>query len=407
MSNTPSRPELDLDQLGRPALIAGVVCLLVCVIGGIFSPTQFFRSYLVAYQFWLAIGLGSLTIVMLYHLTGGAWGYVTRAILEAGMRTLPLLALLFIPIFFGIGHLYIWSHPGVIREDEILWFKRWYLRPWFWIGRTVLFFLSWVALSYLLNRWSRAQATSGDPRIERRFRLLSGPGLVIYGIWITFAGVDWLMSLQPHYFSTIFSVIFGVGQVLTGLSFAIVVLTLLVDRPEMQEVVSPPVLNDLGNLLLTFVIFWTYVTFAQFMLTWIGNLPEEVIWYIPRSQGGWEFVITAIFLFHFAVPFLLLLSRDVKRTPRTLRLVAGMVCFMQLVHLHWQIQPAFSGTTLAEHWMDFLMPIGVGGLWLAYFTWQLRRWPLLPANDLNRPEAVHLHELALEEEFHEEAASHG
>jgi hypothetical protein len=403
MTNSPA-PGLDLNRLQRTAFLVGVVALAICAIGGIFlDPEQFFRAYLVAYLIALGVSLGGLVLVMLYHLTGGAWGYLIRHIVEASMRTLPLLVVLFVPVALGMDYLYPW----VDSTDPALAHKAWYLSMPFFLVRTGIYFAVWIALAFILDAWSRQQDQAETAEVPRKLRMLSAPGLVLYGLAITFAGIDWVMSLQPHWYSTIFSVLFAVGQILSGLSFAIVMLVLLRRREPLARVIAPDTLNDLGNLLLTFVVLWTYMAFSQFMLIWVGNLPEEIVWYLPRTEGGWEYVAWAIMLFHFLVPFFLLLSRDLKRNPVTLGLLAGGLLFMQLVQLSWQILPAFPDTTLVDHWMDFVAPFGVGGIWLAFFVWQLQRRPLLPRHDPSRQEAVHLRERDREEARRQEATPHG
>jgi hypothetical protein len=330
---------------------------------------------------------------MLYHLTGGAWGFLIRRVLEAGMRTLPLLAVLFIPVALGVRYLYVWARPEAVAADANLQHKQIYLNVPFFVARAVLFFAAWITVAYFLSSWSREQDRSGNPQLPRKFRLLSAPGLVVYGVGITFGAIDWVMSLQPAFRSTVFGPHFATGQLLSGMAFAILVLAWLVARPPVAGVISPDTLNDLGNLLFTFLVLWVYLTFVQFMLIWIANLPEEVLWYLPRVRGGWEWVAWVLFIFHFVLPFFLLLMRDVKRNVLSLARVAGLLLFMQLVFLYYQVLPAIPGTSLGEHWMDVPMPLGLGGVWLAFFLWQLQRSPVLPEHDLNRAEAVHLRQV--------------
>lgn len=401
MSTLPPRLTLDWDRIQRTALLLGAICLALCVLGGFFSPEQFFRSYLVAVLFCTGISLGSMALVMLYHLTGGAWGYVIRRVLEAGSRLLPLTALLFLPVFPGMHFLYPWMRPDEAAADAALRHKHAYLNQPFFMARTVGFFLLWMGFAYYLNAWSWKQDQAAMPRLPRRFRLLSGPGLVVYGLTITFAATDWVMSLQPHWYSTIFAPLFATGQLLTALAFAVALLLLLaLSRPDLNEVLSPDTLNDLGNLLLAFVMIWSYMAFSQFLLVWTGNIREEVPWYLRRTRGGWEWVAVALILFHFAIPFLFLLSRDVKRVPHRLLAVALGILLMRLVDLDWQVLPAFPGTRVYQHWMDVLAPLGVCGIWLGVFLWQLRRWPLLVRHDLSRQEAERLHALDLQEAAH-------
>jgi hypothetical protein len=389
------------DAVQWRALAIGVTGLILCALVALFSPAPVFRSYLVAYNFWLGIALGCLAIVMLYHLTGGRWGLILRRLLESGSRTLPVLAVLFLPIIFGLflplvfgpGHLYIWTDPHEVAGDNLLQRKSHYLNIPGFIIRAVVYFAVWIVIAFLLNWWSREQDRTGDPDLSRRMRILSGPGLVLYGLAVTFASVDWLMSLQPLWFSTIFPVVFAMGQVLAGLAFVIAVMALLMSQPPLSETVSAANLQDIGNLLLAFVMFWSYVAFAQFLLIWSGNLPEEIQWYLPRFQGGWQWLGVSLVLCQFALPFLLLLSRDIKRNPRALAAVAVFVLVMRFVDLVWQIlptprtlrpQPDEPGDLLA-HWLDIVTAIvavlGVGGIWIAVFLWQLKKMPLLPLHD--------------------------
>jgi hypothetical protein len=389
------------------SLVVGVGALVACVVGAFFSPEQFFRSYLASYLFYQGLGLGCLAILMLFYLTGGAWGFLIRRLLEAGTRTLPLLALLFIPVGLGARYLFLWARPEAVAQDASLQRQQIYLNLPFWWGRAVLFFAIFLALAYFLNAWSRREDETGDRRYARWLENLSGPGLVAYGICMHFGAVDWVMSLQPAFHSSIFGPVVVSGQVLSALAMVLVALGWAARRPPLDGALSVEVLGDLGNLLLTFLIVWAYMVFFQFMLIWIANLPYEVIWYTGRSHGGWEWVAWALFLLHFAVPFFLLLQRVVKRNPVSLACVAGLVLFMQLVFSDYQVLPAFPGTTIAEHWMDFVMPLGLGGVWLAYFLWELRRRPLLPVHDLNQEHALSLRREDLERAEREAVLNHG
>ncbi len=395
MSNAlPQDLSQEVDRRQWQALVIGVAALVVCVVGAFFDPPQFFRAYLAAYQFFLGLGLGSMVILTVYHLTGGAWGFLIRRTLEANMRTLPLLAVLFTPIACGLPYLYVWAHSDQVEASRDLQHKQIYLNPPFFWGRAAFFFLVWLVSAYLLNAWSRRQDAGEAPGPVRKMTLFSGPAMIAYGITITFASVDWLMSLQPSFHSTMFGPIYAGGQILSAHCVALVVLAWLLARSPVGRAVSQDALNDLGNLLLTFLVIWTYLVWFQFMLIWIANLPYEVSWYLPRIEGGWRWVAWALFVLHFAIPFLLLLMRDVKRDPRSLAQVAGLLLLMQVVFVYWQTMPAFNREApgIAQHWMDFLTPLGVGGLWLANFLWELKRAPLLPRHDPNQAAAVHLRE---------------
>ncbi len=367
------------------AMLVGAAGLIGWLIGVLITPEPFFRSYLVAYVFWLGIGLGGLVVLMTYHLTGGRWGLLVRRIVEASSRTLPLLALLFIPILVGIRSLYLWARPEEVAHSELLQHKEPYLNLLWFAIRAGLYFLVWITLAWLLTRWSRRHDEADDPHILARMRNLSGPGLVFYGLTITFASTDWVMSLQPHWYSTVYSMIFAGLQFQLGLAFAVLVLVLLSTGEPMVGLVRPQYFRDLGGLLLAAVMFWAYVEFGQFMLIWIANLPEEIGWYLPRFEAGWEYISWSLVACQLGVPFLLLLFRRVKQNRKALGCVAAWVLLMALVNLFWQIIPAFPPASLVGHWPDILATLialaGIGGIWVAIFLGQLRKVPLIPPHD--------------------------
>jgi len=367
---------VSLGKAQRSAFLIGAVALAACTIGAMASPAQFFQSYLVAYLFWVGIALGCLAIVMLHNLVGGGWGMVIRRLLESGTKTLPLMALLIVPLLFGLQHLYIWARPEVVAADELIRHKTPYLNVPFFLGRTAFYFAVWLLLSYLLNKWS----VNGLP--ANKAKSLSGPGILIYGLTVTFASVDWVMSLEPHWFSTIYGAIFVVGQALATLAFLIVVLLLLSRRQPMADALKPSHFHDLGNLMLAFVMLWAYVAFSQYLIIWAGNLPEEIPWYVKRLRGGWGWFAGALIALHFAIPFLLLLARVNKRRIATLGAIASGMIVMRLVDLYWIVTPAFHDRRLHLHWMDLLAPVGVGGIWIAFFLWNLKKQPLLPEEAL-------------------------
>jgi len=363
-------------RLQRRALVVGLAALALCIIGAFISPAQFFRSYLLGYLFWAGVALGCLAILMLQHLSGGAWGMVIRRMLESGSRTLPLMALLFVPLIPGIRQLYGWARP-----DSAIPHQAAYLNVPFFLFRAVLYFGVWLSMAYFLNRWSREQDRTGDLRLARRLQMLSGPGLVLYGLTATFAAIDWVMSLEPHWSSSIFGILIIGGQVLSAMAFIIAVAVLLAQHEPLSGVLLPGHFHDLGKLLLAFVMLWAYFAFSQLLIVWSGNLPEEIPWYLHRLRGGWGWVGVLLILFHFALPFVLLLSRDLKRNARALALLAVAVIFMRLVDLFWLTAPEFWPGRFHVHWMDIAVPVGIGGVWLAVFAWQLRGWPLLPIGD--------------------------
>lgn len=376
---------VDLDRLQQRSLVVGGLALAACGGGAYFSPAQFFRSYLVAYLFWVGIALGCVAIVMLHHLVGGGWGFVICRLLESGTRTIPLMAVFVAPLLvFGLGRLYPWAgavgaHHGVPLQSSR--FKQVYLGVPFFVGRTAAYFFVWILLSYFLSKWSREQDETGESRLTSRLQSLSGGGLVIYALTATFAAVDWAMSLEPEWFSTIYGMMFIVSQGLAAMAFVICALILLSDRKPLSDVVSPGHFHDLGNLLLTFVILWAYLSFSQYLIIWSGNLQDEIRWYVSRARAGWGGLALFLIVFHFALPFLLLLSRDVKRRMKVLSAIAAALIVVSWVDLFWIVTPAFGAQGPRLHWMDLAAPIGIGGIWIAWYIRQLKQGPLLPLHD--------------------------
>jgi len=377
--STTSEPDFAGSQ--RVALIVGVVGLGLCLLGAMANPEQFFRSYLLAFLFWFGLALGSLPLMMLHHMTGGAWGLVIRRTLEAATRTLPLVALLFLPVLFGVHSLYEWARPEVVAADEILRHKAPYLNVAFWRVRAVVYFAIWIGLALRLSSWSREQDRTGDVRLARKMQMLSGPGVVFYFLAMTFAAIDWVMSLDPHWYSSMFGPLLMIGQVLNAFAFAIVALVLLSRYKPLADVVRPDIFHDLGKFLLAFVMVWAYFSFSQYLITWAGNLPEEIHWYLNHAKGGWLWLGLAIIVLHFFLPFLLLLSRDLKRNAPLLAAVAGGIMVMRFVEIFWTVTPIFHPEQLTVHWMDLAAPAGVGGLWFWMFLGELKSQPLLPLHD--------------------------
>ncbi len=380
--------DADLERVQHRALAVGGAGLLVSAIGAVFSPGAFFQAYLVGYLFWLGIALGCLAIVMLHYLSGGAWGIVVRRVSESAIATLPLLALLFVPIAAGVRLLYRWARPEAL-VDPILQAKHAYLNVPFFTGRAVCYFAAWIAVARVLDRWSRDRDAAPDTN-PRRFRLLSGPGLVVYCLTVTFASIDWAMSLDPHWYSTVYPLMFGVGQVLAAFAFTITVVVLLRHRQPFGRLVNPANLIDLGNLLLTFVLLWAYLAFSQFMLIWAANIREEVPWYLERLQPGWRGVALALIGIHFALPFALLLQRAIKRSPGGIAAVALLVLAMRLVDHYWLVLPGIPEVH-AFHWLYVVTPLALGALWLGAFVRELRDRPLVPGNEPMVEQAMAAH----------------
>jgi hypothetical protein len=377
-----------LRQHQRRSLIFGVAGGLLSLVGLWLTPTQFFQSYLTAYMFVLGVTLGCLALGMVHQLSGGAWGVVIRRPIGAASRVLPVLTVLFLPIVLGMHHLYEWTNADLVAHDEILQHKHAYLNTPFFLIRAATYFLVWNGLSYFLNAWSLEQDRTGDPQLARRMQRMSAGGLVAYGLTITFASFDWLMSLEPHWFSTIYGVLIIGGQGLSAMAFLIVALVWLSRRPPLGDIVMPAHFHDLGNLMLAFVMLWAYFAFSQYLLIWSGNLPEEIAWYLNRLQSGWRLIGLTLILFHFVAPFCLLLSRRIKREAELIVIVAAGMLVVRIVDLFWLVAPEFHRQGLVVSWLDILLTLTLGAIWLGCFVWQLRGRAILPVHDPQFEEAL-------------------
>jgi len=365
-------------------LVLGVIGVVLLALAWVTAPVQFYRSYLWAYVWVLGLGAGSLAWLMLQFLTGGAWGVVVRRPAEAAARTLPYLLPLFIPIAIGYSSLYPWAHPDIVKADPVLQHKAVFLNLPFWLVRAAAELGGLVFLGWYINRWSAIEDREGPNPAHVRMSHISGPGLVFWVFGITFIAIDWMMSLNPDWFSTMFGLLLVAGQSLTGIAFLITVLAFLSQRRPMNEVTTPRHLHDVGKLMFANVMLFAYFGFSQFLIIWAGNLPEEIPWYVERLRGGWQYVALVIVFGHFALPFALLLSRDIKKNRKLLSRIAIFVLAMRVVDVYWLTIPdATKGAALAPTWVDLAALIGLGGIWTALFLTQLDKRPLMPANDIH------------------------
>jgi hypothetical protein len=384
-------PHLDLTappivrKISQRSLVIGALFAAISVVLALTRPDEFYRAYLLGFMCWLGVALGSMAIVMIRHLTGGGWGTVIRRILGAAMRTLPLLAVLFIPVILGVRRLYVWAQPLSNIEDKHLrehleQLTQTYLTVNGFIIRAIFYFAVWNVLSFLLSKWSKETDRPGAPDNSGRFKAVSGPGLILYGFTISFAAIDWVMSLDPSWISTIFGLIILIGEVLSAMCFAIVVERILYDYKPMSDLLKPDFVHDHGKWTLAFIMVWAYFNFSQWLIIWAGNLPAEITFYLRRLSGGWGAIGLILVLFHFVLPFATLLSRPFKRNIRKLVWVAVWLMLMRYVDLFWIIEPNFS-KTLTVTLADIVVPIAIGGIWLWYFFRNLAALPLLPAYD--------------------------
>jgi len=376
--------------IAHRSLIVGVVFGIISVILAFTRPDEFYRGYLLGFMAWLGVSLGSMAILMIRHLTGGGWGMVIRRILGAAMRTLPLLAVLFIPLVICVlqRRIYPWLLPlDAIQDPHIRehlekhdFIKGAYLNPTGFIIRAIIYFAIWNVLSFLLSYWSKQTNHAGAPDNTQKFKAVAGPGLILYGFTISFAAIDWVMSLDPSWISTIFGLIILIGEVLSAMCFAVVVERILFNYAPMSKLLKPDFVHDHGKWMLTFVMVWTYFSFSQWLIIWAGNLPNEITFYLKRLNGGWGWIGLFLALFHFCVPFAILLSRPFKRDIRKLVWLAIWLMLMRWVDLFWIIEANFS-KTLSITIADVVAPVAIGGIWLWFFFRNLGSLPLLPVYD--------------------------
>lgn len=395
--NTNYAAPSDLGRIQGVALGIGLLGIVAWVIGLTLSGNAreiFFHSYLVAYVFWAGIALGCLGMLMIQYLGGATWGLIIRRPLESGSHTLILMAILFIPVAVGLGNIYEWMHRESITDEKLramLDHKSLWLNPKFFIVRTAIYFAVWLVLMLVLRKRSHKLDETGDPALIQSAQDWSGPGFLLYAIACTFAAIDWVMSLDAEWFSTIFGMLLIVGQGVAAIAFIISICVILSRREPMNHVLKPKHFHDLGKLLLALVMVWAYFSFSQLLIMWSGNLPEEIPWYIERFKGTWGYLGIALILGHFFLPFVLLLSRDLKRNGRRLVFVAWLVIIMRFIDLLWLIVPEFEHGH-PGHLKDYLIyiasTVGMGGLWLGWFFWQLRSKALVPYNDPLLPEAL-------------------
>jgi hypothetical protein len=364
-------------------LVIGLAAAVAAIAGAVSSNAHFLRGYLIGYMLVLGFSLGSLALLMLGHMTGGNWWMIGRRVMEAAVGNIPLLTLLFLPIWLGRHSLYIWLDPAYVATHHAVAAKSGYLNEKFWTARAAIYFIIWNLWAMVLRSGSLKQDDDNSPRVWQKLKVWAGPGMLIYGLTITLAATDWVMSLDPAWYSTIFGMFFMISEMLSVMALMIVILCSLREFEPYNRILGAEQLHDYGKLLLAFTMVWAYFSFSQWLIIWSGNLPEEITWYLDRIRGGWQIVALALVVLQFSLPFLLLLSRDLKRDARKLVPVALLILVMRYVDLYWLVAPnPFPGTGpdahhLTFHWTYLAAPLALVGLWLAAFFWQLGRRPLL------------------------------
>jgi hypothetical protein len=382
-----------VNRAQRAGMFVGGFALLLALPGAFSSPEKFYHSYIFSFMLVLGLTVGSLGLLMLQHLTGGNWGIIIRRPLEAASRNIWLVLVMFIPVILGMKTLYrAWLDPERLKEEPLSKFQQGYLTSAGFLGRAVLYFAIWILLMWLFNAWSKQQdERQRDPRIQQRLKRLAGPGVILYILAMTFAAIDWVMSLSPHWASTIYGFIFVGSQAIASMCLMIIVVVLLSGSEPFSGIIQKRHLHDLAKLLFAFNMLWAYFDFSQLLIIWSGNQPEEISFYRTRLYGGWGVVAVIVLVFSFGLPFLILLSREVKRTSGLISKVAGWMLFMRLVDLYWMTRPEFTSRAFPT-WLDLVVPVALVGLWLGFFAMNLKQRPLLPLGDPNLAEAIAHHE---------------
>lgn len=388
--NAGDSPLPGMKQFG---LIAAVLGVVLTGAGFMMSGLdRFYQAYLVAYTFWAGIALGSLALLMVQYLTGGAWGVVLRRPLEAAVRTIPFMAVLFLPIVLGMHSLYEWTHESA-ASDPILMQKAAYLNTPFFLVRQAIYFTIWSAIGYLLTSWSAEHDRTGDPGLVDKMSRLSGAGLVIYFLTVTFAMVDWTMSVNAHWFSTIWGMLYIGGQGLSAFAFGITVLVMLSQTAPLNKVLTTHHFHDLGKFLFAFLMLWAYLSFSQFLIIWSANLPEEIPHYLNRWDNNWKYLSVFIIIGHFILPYALLLSRDLKRNMAKLRIIATWILIARVADYYWHVAPEFHHDGYSFSLLDLAVPVALGGIFITIFVSQLAGRSLLPVHDAGLEKALthHVH----------------
>jgi hypothetical protein len=376
----------------------GGIALVLAVVGAVTAPDKFIHAYLFSYLFVLGLTLGSLGLLMLQHLTGGRWGVVLRRPLEAASRNIWLMLVLFVPIVWGMKYLYNgngtdlgWMNSPKTGEHALTAWQQGYLTTSGYLIRAVIYFVIWFALVLIFNAWSKQQDRNSEDRyLRRRLKMYSGPGIILYVLSMTFAAIDWVMSISPHWASTIYGFIFVAGQAISAMCLMIITVILLSRFEPYSGFLRGPRLHDLGKLLFAFNMLWAYFDFSQLLIIWSGNLPEEISFFRTRLYGQWGVVALMVVICTFALPFLILLSQHVKRTPSLISKVALWMLFFRVVDLYWMTRPEFTSSAVPD-WRDIVTPVALVGIWVGFFALNLKQRPILPLGDPKLGEVLAAH----------------
>ena len=381
----PGHPWNRVPAIGGAVAVVGIV---VCAVLGPGNPKQFYFSWLVSFLYFLSLALGGLFFVLIQYASQGSWGIVVRRIGETIFTTMPVMAVLFVPVLFGLHDLFPWSVPGAAEHDALLQWKSPFLNVTFFVIRAAIYFVSWSAIAIVYYSRSRGQDLTGDAAVSARLRRFSGPAIVVMALTSTFASIDWIVSLSPRWYSTMFGVYFFAGSFIGFIALMSVLVPAMRRAGLLETVVTPEHLHDLGKFLFAFMCFWAYIAFSQFLLIWYGNLPEEAVWYKARITASWKMVSILLMVGHFGVPFLYLMGRTVKRHAATLALGGAWLLAMHFVDLYWQVMPTLHPEGVRVTLLDIAALAAVGGCFVAAMGWLMRRQALVPLRDPRLPESL-------------------
>jgi hypothetical protein len=375
---TAGRWSWTLSAVGIAGLaVAGLLAILADD-GGV----RFYTSYLTSYVYFLTVGIGALFFVLVQFATRAGWSVAVRRLAEATAVNLAVpMAPLLLPILFGLHTLYPWANHAVVEGDHLLEAKAAWLNVPFFLVRTAIYFVVWGALALWFHRRSTEQDRTGDKTLTNRMEAASTAGLILFAFTVTFFAFDYVMSLTPHWYSTIYGVYVFAGSIVAFFAFLPILASRVQGAGALRSAITTEHYHDLGKLVFAFTVFWAYIGFSQYMLMWYANLPEETVWYLARQTGGWTPVSVFLIFGHFLVPFLALMSRNVKRRLPLLIAGAGWMLLMHYVDVTWLVRPAHSPGRVPISLMDVATFVGIGGIFGAALVRRLQAHAVVPLKD--------------------------
>lgn len=369
----------------------GIVGLIASVVGFFLNSEQFFFSYLTSFSFFTSISLASLILVMVHHITRSSWGTVLRRIPESFSSNLWIWGIFLIPVLLGMSTLYSWTNTEYIADDPIVLGKLPYLNIPFYVIRQFIYFGIWGYLGYRLHKVSVEMDKTNDWGLTQVLKKLSAPGIPIFALTVAFASFDWLMSLDSHWFSTMFGVYFFAMSFQALFPILILMIFWMHRKGILQNTIRKVHVYDLGAWFFGFTVFYAYIAFSQFLLIYYANIPEESLWFYHRMEGSWAFVTYLLLFGRFVIPFILLLNRDTKHNHKILIFTSVLVIVMHIIEFHWIVMPIFNHSGVSISWLDFATFIGLGGIFMGLFFKRFKKHNMVPVNDPTLPDSLNKH----------------